>query len=256
MTRVRLFGIAFAALFVFGAIAAATASAAEPPGLLFLPGGAPPVTMKGTGEEATEIETPSGTLKCTANESVEELTKAEAEETKQNGHVQLIKNVRITLTGCKSGKVACSSENIKGEKAAKETVLAIDIDIHFVSLLNGVELKPGLIAILLRLKEEAKELDLTINCGGAKVLLLGVFVAEITADKGNPLEGDVTKFLVLNHNRSELIPCDKEDLLCKKLRGEFGFEESLGASFTGKYEAANFRQHRTFNVTPDVLIDF
>jgi len=116
----------------------------------------------------------------------------------------------VTLEGVKLGKIACSSENIKGEKDPKETILGLpaDGDGHAASLLNGTKLVAGIIVGLLELVEGTKKLDLTANCGGVKILALGALVLEV--QKASATE-DVKEVAI---TPTEL-KCDEKDALCK-----------------------------------------
>jgi hypothetical protein len=209
MGRMKLLGLALMAVFAFGIVAAATASAEEkePSGLLYLAGEEGPVIIKGTGKEVTLLT--DGLLKT----EIKCLTvKSEGELGKGEGTHSTLGTLTIDYEGCKlGGKIACSSENIKGEKDPKETILQVagDTDAHAASLLNGTKLVAGLIIGLLELVEGEKKLDLTLNCAGVKVLVLGSTFLEI--QKASPT-ADVTEVGI---SGTEL-KCDSADTLCAK----------------------------------------
>jgi hypothetical protein len=205
MRHVKLLGLALMAVFAFGVFAAASASATEPSGLLYLSGEEGPVTIKGTGGGA-ELKT-TGLLKTAINSTA---IKFEAELGKGEGTHSTLGTTTVTFEGSKLGKIACSSENIKGEKAAKETIVLTkeDTDVHTVSLLNGTTLVAGLLIGLLELVEGEKKLDLTLNCGGVKVLVLGATFLEVQKASQT---ADVTEVAIA----STKLKCDSADTLCK-----------------------------------------
>jgi hypothetical protein len=208
MRRIKLLGLALMAVFAFGVLAAASALATEPAGILFLPGEEAPVLIKGTGG-AAKLNT-IGLLKT---ELVSKTITFEAEFGKGETSHATLGTVKVNFEGVKLGKIACSSENIKGEKAAKEVVELTkpDTDGHTVSLLNGTTLVAGLLIGLLELvegKEPEKKLDLTINCGGVKVLVLGATFLEVQKASQT---ADVTEVAIA----STPLKCDSADTLCK-----------------------------------------
>jgi hypothetical protein len=249
MRRIKVLGLAMLALFAFGAAIASSASATEP-GLLFLTGEAPPVKISATGGVA-KLVTPAGTIECQTNSTAAELTKAEAEAKKETTHVTLIHGV-IDFEGCKEGKLACSSETEAGVKDAKELILVI-VDIHFVALLKGTELVPGILVLVAKSAAE-KAKPLIINCGGGKVLVLGVAIGNVS---GTNLGKEDTKEVTLSFiKKSELLGCDTADTLCVNLIKEWAFEGSLGANFAGTYQSAEQIATATATISPMVLIDF
>jgi hypothetical protein len=214
MKRVRLLGLALMAVFALGVAAAATASAA--PGILFLEKESAPVEFTGTSG-AGELKTPAGTIKCTAN--TDSGTIGTTGETHPN-----LGTATITFTGCKEKKVetllACSSENAKGEKDAKETIL-LKGDLHVVELLNAKnELEAGVAVILLE--------TLLLNCGGGKVEVrgaaFGLVLASLTAD----VTAATLDFVAAGET------CDTSDTLCKEIKEKFPLE----GNFSGKFEKA------------------
>jgi hypothetical protein len=206
MRYIKVFGLAITAVFIIGAVASATASATEPAGFLYLSGEEGPVIIKGTGA-GTQLKT-TGLLKVGLNSTA---IKFEAELGKGEGTHSTLGTMTVTIEGLKLGKIACSSENIKGEKAAKETVVLTkeDTDLHAVSLLNGTTLVAGILIGLLELVEGEKKLDLTMNCGGVKVLILGATFLELQKASQT---ADVTEVALA----STKLKCDSADTLCKK----------------------------------------
>lgn len=214
MTRTKLLGFVLLALFVFGGALTATASAEEkePAGLLYLPGEEGPVTIKGTGKEVILLT--DGLLKveikCTE-------VKFEGEAGKGEGTHSTLGTGALEAKGCKlalgAKKVTCSSENIAGEKDPKEVVLFVkeDTAVHVVSLLNGKVLLAGVLIGLLELVKEVKKLDLTWNCGGVKVLILGAVFFPIL--KASPT-AEVEK-IEIAQNPEKNLTCDENDKLCK-----------------------------------------
>src|ERR1700704_6697454 len=152
MRRVKLLRLVLMAIFAFGVVIAATASAEEkePAGLLFLPKEEGPVTLKAEGGEVgfSSAGLKKVELKCTKVKASGESNAGE------KLHITL-GTLTLDFEGCKLGKLACSSENIKGEKDPKETVLGLpaDGDGHAASLLNGTKLVAGIIVGLFELVE-------------------------------------------------------------------------------------------------------
>jgi hypothetical protein len=204
MRPTKLLGVTLMAVLAL-VITAATALAIEP-GLLYLAGIEGPVILKGTGG-TTSIKT-IGLLKA---ELISTAIKFEAELGKGEGAHSTLGTALVVLEGVKLGKIACSSENIKGEKAAKETVVLTkeDTDVHTVSLLNVSTLVAGLLFGLLELVEGTTKLDLTLNCGGVKVLVLGATFLEV--QKADPID-DIENVALA----STALKCDTADEICKK----------------------------------------
>jgi hypothetical protein len=85
----------------------------------------------------------------------------------------LCEDQKLTLTGVKENKVACRSENNKGEKDPVETVLSL-LDLHVAAELTAAKvLQPVFLAKLLgtALEEEVK-----VICGIVDQSVKGVFV--------------------------------------------------------------------------------
>jgi hypothetical protein len=206
MRRIKLLGLALMAVFAFGVLAAASALATEPAGILYLPGQEGPVIVKGTGGAAS-LST-IGLLRPSTISSTS--VKFEAELGAKGDTHSTLGTVSVVFEGAKFGKLGCSSENIKGEKAAKETIVLTkeDTDVHTVSLLNGSTLAAGLLIGLLELVEGAKKLDLTLNCGGTKILVLGATFFEVQKASAS---ADVTEVAIA----STKLKCDSADTLCK-----------------------------------------
>jgi hypothetical protein len=196
------------------------------------------------------VVTPAGSIVCSAGSIVGELTKAEAEAKKETAHVALIHAVG-SLTGCKESKLACSSETEAGVKDAKETVLT-PVDIHGVALLEGTTLVAGILSLIA--KSEAAAKPLIVNCGGGKVLFLGLLIGKAY---GTNLAKEDTKEVTLSSvEKAKLLGCDTADTLCVKLVKEWAFEGSLGGNFSGTYEGASLVASVTAAISPMVLVDF
>jgi hypothetical protein len=212
MKLTGLLGLIIITTLAFANSAAVTASATEPSGILYLPGEEGPVTAKGTGKGGT-IST-AGLLKTSISATS---VKVEAEIGKGEGTHSTLGNASVTLEGVRLGKISCSSENIKGEKAAKETVVAVkeDGDGHAASLLNGAQLVAGIVVGLLELVEGAKKLDLTVNCGGVKILALGALFFAVQKASAT---SDVTEVGIAPTS----LTCDSADQLCKTEFAKWG----------------------------------
>jgi hypothetical protein len=218
MRHLKRLGLALMAVFAFGVVVAATAWAEEkePVGILYLSGEEGPVSFKGTSIPKTELKQLG--VKNTVSITAEKVS-FEGELGKGEGKHATLGSLAVTYTGVKLGKIACSSETQLGTKDAKEVVLLKkeNTDIHTVSLETAEgKLVPGLLVGLL---EEEKH-DLTLNCGGVKVLVLGATFLEV---KGAVATGDVNEIAVL----PILGKCDKNDELCKQLLEKWGVKADL-----------------------------
>jgi hypothetical protein len=244
MKHIRMLGLMMLALFAFGAVVASTAAAEEkePAGLLFLEKEGPPVKIEGTGGVSSFQTLPGGTsFSCSAN------TFIATAGVKGETHVTL-GTVTITFTSCKfAGTIACSSETEAGVKDAKEIVL-ITADLHFVSLETSAgKLVPGLFVMLLK--------DVTLNCGGTKILLLGIAIAEVEKASAT---ADVTEVGLNFVAIPKLLACDKNDKLCKEEKEKFACAASgsLCANVTGTEESFDLTGKSTAKISPMVSIDF
>jgi len=244
MKRIRILGLAMLALFAFGAVVAATAAAEEkePAGLLFLEKEGPPVKFEGKGGEASLTTLPGGAkIVCVAN------TFTATAGVKGETHVTL-GTTTITFTGCKFAEtIACSSETEAGVKDAKEVIL-VEADLHFVSLETAAgKLVPGLFVMLLK--------DVLLNCGGTKILVLGVAIGEIEKASAT---ADVTEIGLNFVAIPKLLACDKNDKLCKEEKEKFACAASgsLCANVGGTEEPADQVAKATVKISPMVLIDF
>jgi len=233
MRSIRLLGLALLSVFAFGAVVAASASAAEgPAGLLFLKGADEVAMIEGTAG-VTKLKAAGKLIECKAttillNES--ELTK----------HVTKFKDVDLHFSGCKEGKLACNTEG-----DLKEVILVL-VDAHFVSLLKGTELVPGIALLVLNPKLE--DLAITIKCGVGNILVKGAVFGSLKlgADVGG---GDIEAATLTFPNT---LPCDTTDTLCKELLEKFQFL----ANFTGTFEAAEQTATAALKITPMVEVDF
>jgi hypothetical protein len=197
------------AVFALGVVAAATALANEPSGILYLPGEAGPVVIEG-GAVAKSVLT-VGTDKVVCEDLV-----FEGELGNGEGSHSTLGFLEVEYTGCEEPvkKAKCRSENAKGEKDSAGTILLrpAGTDLHTVSLEGAKgELAPGLLVGLL----EVEKLDLTINCGLVKVLVLGAQFLEV---KGATEDEHVLVVEVV----PTTLACDKNDKLCKEELAKWG----------------------------------
>jgi hypothetical protein len=238
MKRIKLLGLVLMAVFAFGVVAAATASAAEP-GLLFLTGEEGPVSVSGSGGKAV-LSTPAGKIECEKTE-----TKSDPESEQEKGkHILLIK-IHIHFLSCKNGSLSCSSGEEGGKKDTNGEILIL-IDLHLVNLeeLGTKILHAGVAFIILNLKHEVGEI--VITCGVAKVLVKGAVLGDLKAS----LTADVTSGTVALPIGSKL-NCDEPDELCKKIVKELPFL----ANFKGTFEAATETAESSIETGKMVLID-
>jgi hypothetical protein len=201
MRRIKLLRLALLSVVALAVVTAAAASAEIRP----LSGEEAPFIVKGTGGAVT-LST-FGLLKTAITSTA---TKVEVELGIGGGTQASLGKVAATFEGVKLGKISCSSENIKGEKAPKEIVVLNKevTDVHTVGLLNGTTLVAGLLIGLLELVENEKKLDLTLNCGGVKVLILGATFLEVQKASST---ADITEIGLA----STALKCDSSDELCK-----------------------------------------
>jgi len=234
MRSIRLLGLALLSVFAFGAVVAASASAAEgPAGLLFLKG----------AEEVAMIEGTAGVAKLsTAAGKIIECLKVtvllnESEKTK---HVTKFKDVDLHFFECKEGKLACSTSG-----DPKEVILVL-VDPIFVNLLESTKLQPGVALLVLNAKLE--NLPISITCGVGIVQVKGAVFGLLTlgADVGG---GDIEAATLTFPNA---LPCDSNDTLCKELLEKQPFQ----ANFNGAFEAAKQTATAALKITPMVEVDF
>lgn len=234
MRRMRMFCVALLAVFAAGGALAAIASAEEgnvKPGLLFLPGEEGPISGKGKGGKSI-LKTATGrSISC---ESSEAQSDPESEQEKGT-HITLIK-VHSSLSGCKEGKLGCNTEG-----DPKEQILGLG-DMHFVSLLEGTKLRPGVAGITLNAKHE--EGTMLVKCGVGLIEVRGVGFGLATVSS---LTADVTSGTI---SSPTTLKCDTNDELCKKLE-----EKPLEVNFTGKFEAATTQGEGTIETSKMVVVD-
>jgi hypothetical protein len=156
----------------------------------------------------------------------------------------------LTITGWKEGKVACRSENAKGEKDPVETVLNV-FDVHLASEEasgGSGELEP--LALFKFLGQSGNEGELIIVCGGVKKKIKGVLPCLLLPG----LEEVPTTKEAEDTCKQSKTSRDQETgrcvMLCEWIT-EFPFEANLGNGFEDA--GANLAAKGTFN--KDVLID-
>lgn len=249
MRHLKLLGLTLLTVFALGAMLASAASATEPAGVLFLGTETGPVSISSTQQAVTtELVTAVGTLKCTSIE-ISSSNIGAAGET----HVTL-GELNIRYTGCKFGEAQCSSVNTKGEKDPGGTILqaGVDTDLHFISLENssGVLLPATFIGFL----ELEKKLDLTVNCAGVKILILGATSLEAKSAKDLTKE-DVSELEL----QPSSFPCDKNDKLCMDLFPKWSSKECpLAAKVLEEEECVTLKANKpvVVKLSKMVLIDF
>jgi len=235
MRRMQMCGLALLVLVAFGAISAASASAAEgPAGLLFLKGVEEVATISGSTGVSTLTEIKNKTsVSCQKTEILE----SKSEKAK---HVTKSKDVDLHLSGCKQGKLKC---NTAGDAA--EVVLAL-VDALAVSLLESTKLVPGIALLILNAKLE--NLPLSITCGVGIVEVKGAGFGKLTlgADVGG---GDIEAATLTSPNA---LACDSSDTLCKELLEKQPFL----SNFSGTFGASEMTATAALKVKPMVEVDF
>jgi hypothetical protein len=215
MKRLQTILLAMMAILSLGAVVASAASAAEKPGLLPLPkttfpaAGVPFTSTSGEGKLNTAANKP---ITCSADTDEGTI----GGKTGETEHITL-GTVVVTFTGCKQEGLQCRSEQA-GKKDPAGTILVglpgEPADIHFVALLNGTKLVPGILVILLK--------TVVINCGGFITEVKGTATGEVTnVTAGTDFEKFTANFI------AKPLPCDETDTLCKEQLGK-GLRAELG----------------------------
>jgi len=180
MKQLRLLVLAMLALFAFGAVSAAVASAeveleAKPPALLVLDKEkVEELTYKGSSAVASKIEgsKTKKTIECGAVEA-----NIAAKGLKPLSAIRIADTAKgeatIDFTKCKQGGVACRSETTAGVKDAIETLLVL-VDIEFGTEETAKKELQAIIIVTV-LGEDNKPV-LFINCGGVKDEIKGNFI--------------------------------------------------------------------------------
>lgn len=218
MRRTRLLTLTLMSILALGALTAASASAKEA-GLLPLAQLKDPIPFIGLSGVTRTALGMGFVLICLSD--------------KFFGTLGLVNNMyvvtgmsNVRLEGCRVSRnkteVACSSENAKGEKDAKETILA-NVGLTFVNVLNEKsELEPG---IAVTLQE-----TLLVNCGTTKIEIKGTELGLVLVSN---LTADVSSFSLDFVNAGE--KCDKGEATCEKYQSE---AEGLLASTAKVFEKA------------------
>jgi hypothetical protein len=216
MKRLQTILLALMAILSLGAVVASAASAVEP-GLLPLSGETFPaagVPFTSTSGKGTLTTAAKKEIVCNTDDDKGTL----GGKTGETAHI-ILGTVNILFSGCKAEGSGCRSEEA-GKKDPAETILVglpeagKEADIHFVALLNGTKLVPGLLVILLE--------NVVINCGGLKLEVKGTATGEIT---GYTEGTDVTSFTA--NFIAKPLPCDESDKLCKEQLGK-GLRAEVG----------------------------
>jgi hypothetical protein len=247
MRTVKLMGLAVLALFAFAASGAYAVEAEESnnPRILCLV------------EKCSELE---GTLKGgvsrledLAGKTIEG-TAAEAklkgcENLAGNKDINLCFDVPIHFTGTKKEKVACRSENAKGEKDPVEVILAL-LDLHMAAELTSASvLQPLLLAKVLG--TDLTE-TLTINCGVVKTTVKGQIGCLLLPGLANiPTTTAVEVVCALNKEKHDPVTGT-----CNVLCTDFGATIGLISTLDGKTETDSWEEIKlSGNLNKDIFID-
>jgi hypothetical protein len=158
------------------------------------------------------------------------------------------KNVTLTFTGVKQGKVNCRSEMSSGEKDPVETVLAIT-DLRVAGEETSTKSLAPLVLFKVLGTLEGEE-ELTINCGGVKNKARGVLGCLLLPGlEGIPTtkEAEVTCKINATTKDAETGTCETS---CEWLK-EHPFESNLGVGFEDSW--ISIQAKGTFN--KDVFLD-
>lgn len=212
MRRLRQAGLILVVVLAGSSIAASPASAASPT-ILLLPGAKFPVKFTGKGGTGVLETTAGKKVTCTGDTESGELTST------TEGVITL------DSTGCKEGKVACSSEATKGEKDPKETILLTNAGLGLVSVMNAAkELAVGL--------SITPAATLVLSCGLVKMEVKGATAGLISPFAKGDTESAVVA-LKQKAGKAEIGECVESKANCEKLA-----KEPLEANFSGKFEPA------------------
>jgi hypothetical protein len=227
MRQARLLLFALLALFAFGAVSAAVASAEDPnaPMLLILEG-SKVSELKGTfsGGEGTLAALGGKALTGTSGTATLGGCKESAAGAKDTDLCEST----LTIKGVKQGAVACRSESSAGTKDAIETILVVGDD-HGASETNSAKELEGLLLFKV-LGQAGGEEELTVNCGGVKDKAKGVLGCLLTPGLrtlASTEEGTLACKQNATTHDAETGTCEQ---LCEWLT-EHPFETNLGAGF-------------------------
>ncbi len=140
----------------------------------------------------------------------------------------LCEPVTFTFKSLKEEKVACRSENAKGEKDAIETVLVV-VDLHLAAEETSSKvLEPLLLLKVLGMSGGEKEL--VINCGGVKNKIKGVLGCLLTPGLANVAATEELSLECTQNATTHDQVTGKCEKLCELLEKE-PFLSSLGGVF-------------------------
>jgi hypothetical protein len=197
MKKVKLLGFTVLALLAFGAFAAQSALAVEDgkPQILCLVAGCSTLegTLKSKEGVTSRLEDLNG-LTITGTSAEAKLKGCKNDEAGEND-INLCIDVPLTFLGTKKGKVACRSENSKGEKSKnpEEIVTLLDLHVGAETHLNAAK-----VTVLLPVLQELVlgsllESELLLNCGGVKFGIKGTMVCLLEPGLVNvPITTEVT----------------------------------------------------------------
>jgi hypothetical protein len=134
--------------------------------------------------------------------------------------------ITVDFTGCKKEKVTCSSENAKGEKDPKETILEVNAQLSVVNLLNSKkELDGGVVQTLTE--------PMKVSCGGVKVELRGSVLGLVTPINKEIATTETAKVeFKQKEGKQEAGECKEPTEVCEKLKKE-PFEAKIAEKFEG-----------------------
>jgi len=190
-------------------------------GLLLLEKEAAPVTLSGSGGETT-LAVGGTRISCTATKDTAELGTAGATHASKG-------TATMTLTGCKEikgeSKLACRSENAKGEKDPTETIL-VNGEVSAVNVLKEATLESGTAFVI---APADGTFVARVRCGVGTVEVRGTafgltLVSSLTAD----VISATLDYLAAGE------VCDSGDKVCEALKAE----KPLEANFAGSFEKA------------------
>jgi hypothetical protein len=192
MRRLKLLGQIALALFAFGGFAS-IASAVEPEILCLVAGcGTLEGTLKGGVSRLEDLN--GKAISATASEAK---LKSCKNDPSSETDVNLCVDVPLTFTGVKKEKVACRSENSKGEKSKSPEEVVTLLDLHLASEESSTKVLEPLLTMLVL--GSALESELIVNCGGIKAKLKGILACLLLPGLANvPTTQEITVVCKVN----------------------------------------------------------
>ena len=246
MRKVKSLGFTAVALLAFGAFTASAFAVEDgKPQILCLVAGCSMLEGTLKGKESRLEDLTGKTLITTSDEF--KLKGCKNDEASEND-INLCVDVPLTLTGLKKEKVACRSENAKGEKDAVETVLIL-FDLHMAAEETGGKVLQSLLTA--KYLGTALEEELIVTCATVKSKVKGTIACLLSPGLENiPVTAEVTLKCEVNATTHDAVTgtCT---VLCEDL-GKIGVLSTLnGTTEVDSWEQIELKG----KLTKDIFID-